>query len=672
MSIDKKEIKNKIEKLRREIVHHDRRYYVLSEPEISDKEYDDLLKKLEVLEKAHPGLITPDSPTQRVSGKALKEFKTVKHRQRMLSLDNTYSFEELKEWEERVYKGLGDKKVEFVAELKIDGVSSSLAYTNGILEIGATRGDGETGEDATLNLKTIRTIPLKLQGENVPKLVEIRGEVYMEKKFLSILNKERIKNNETPFVNPRNAAAGSLKILDSKVVARRHLNFFAHSLGALEGILFKTHWEFLEKIKSWGIRTNPHAFLCKTLVEVIELCKEWEKKRDKLEYEIDGMVIKVNSLEQRGLLGSTMKSPRWAVAYKFAAHQATTKLLDIVIQIGRTGVLTPVAMLKPVECGGVTISRATLHNFDEIKRLDVRVGDRVVIERAGEVIPKIIKVVESVRKGKEEKIGVPRKCPECDSTVVKEKEEEVAYRCINPSCPVQLEKGLLHFASRSAMDIEGMGESVVKELAKGAVVKNFSDIYFLKKDDFLELPLFKEKKARNLYEAIQASKKRSLSRLIYALGIRHVGEKAAYILAERFGSLDKIMQAKVDEFSSIYEIGEVMAQSIVEFFKQPKVKKLITSLKRAGINTFQPKSEITKGFLTGKTVVFTGELENFSRKEAEGLVRQSGGSFSSSVSKSIDFVVAGANPGSKFAKAKLLGIKVINEKEFIKLVKEKR
>ncbi len=671
MSINKKEIKRKIDRLRKEILHHDKRYYVLSQPEISDKEYDNLLGKLKDLENSYPELITPDSPTQRVGSVPLKEFKTAEHRQKMLSLDNTYSIDELRDWQERLYKSLGNQKVEFVAELKIDGISASLTYTNGLLDIGATRGDGQTGEDVTSNLKTVRSIPLKLQNKDEIKLIEIRGEVYMAKKYLELINKERTANNEIPFVNPRNAAAGSLKLLDAKIVAQRHLNFFAHSLGDVEGTNLKTHWEFFKKIKSWGLRTNPHIFLCKNLEEVIDLCREWEDKRDELDYEIDGMVIKVNSLEQQRLLGATLKSPRWAVAYKFAAHQATTKLLNIIVQVGRTGVLTPVAMLKPVECGGVTISRATLHNFDEIERLGVRIGDRVVVERAGEVIPKIIKAIESVRSGKEKKLIIPSKCPECDSAIVKEKEEEVAYRCIDPFCPVQLEKGLLHFASRGAMDIEGMGESVVSDLIERGMVENFCDIYFLKKEDFLKLPLFKEKKAENLVKAIEKSKRHPLSRLLYGLGIRHVGEKAAYVLAQRFSSLDKIIQAQVEDFSSIYEIGEVMAESIVEFFKQQKVKNLIAKLKRAGVNTKQPKTELLRGHLTGKTIVLTGELKSFSRKEAEDIVRKYGGSASSSVSKSTDLVVVGESPGSKLQRAKKLRLQIIDEKDFLKLIKER-
>jgi DNA ligase (NAD+) len=671
MKASKKQIKKKIDELRKRIISHNKRYYILNDPEISDKEYDNLIRNLKDLENKHPEFITADSPTQRVGSDILRAFKTVRHNQKMFSLDNTYSIEELQEWQERLYKSLGNDKVDYVVELKIDGVSANLIYKNGLLNVGVTRGDGEIGEDVTHNLETIRSIPLNLEAKDFPELVEIRGEVYMEKKHLDLLNKERIKDNELIFANPRNAAAGSLKLLDAKIVAKRHLNFFAHSLGYLKGRYFDSHWEFLKKVKTWGLRINPNIFLCSDLEKVIELCKEWEKKRDSLEYEIDGMVIKVNSLEQQRMLGETLKSPRWAVAYKFAAHQATTKLLDIAVQVGRTGVLTPVANLSPVECGGVTISRATLHNFDEIERLDIRIGDRVILERAGDVIPKVIKVVTSVRTGKEKKLRIPDICPECGSAVVKEKEEEVAYRCINPSCPVQLEKGLLHFASRAAMDIEGMGESVVEFLVNRGMVKKFSDIYYLKKEDLLELPLFKDKKANNLIEAIQRSKQRPLNRLLYGLGIRHVGEKAAYILAEIFKSLDKVIEAKADDFSSIYEIGEVMTGSIVEFFKQPKTKDLIVRLEKTGINTKQPKSEFSRSFLTGKVLVFTGELKELDRKEAEAVVRKFGGNTSSSVSKNTDFVVTGENPGSKFKRARSLGVKIIDEKEFIELTKEK-
>lgn len=662
-------VKKEIERLRGEIRHHDCMYYVLSQPEISDKEYDDLVKRLKDLEEKYPEFKTPDSPTQRISGVILEKFNTVKYKERMLSLDNTYSFEELKEWDERVDKGLERERKEYVAELKIDGVSSNLTYKNGVFMRGATRGDGQTGEDVTVNLKTIRAIPLRLIGKDLPEFVEIRGEVYMERKDFEELNKERERKNETLFANPRNAASGSLKLLDSSIVAERHLNFFAHSLGAYKGKTFKTHWEFLERIKSFGMRINPNRILCKDLDSVIDFCKMWQEKKEKLSYDIDGIVIKVNSLSQQKTLGFTLKSPRWAVAYKFPARQVTTKLKDIVVQVGRTGVITPVAELEPVECGGVTISRATLHNFDEIERLDVRIGDRVILERAGEVIPKIVKVVETIRTGKEKFFKVPSKCPVCGERILKEKTEEVAYRCVNVCCSAQLERGLIHFASRPAMDIKGMGESVVEQLVKNNLVRDFADIYFLKKENLLKLELFADKKAENLLVAIEASKKRSLSRLLYALGVRHIGEKAAYLLAQKFKTLDNLIQAEKSDFETIYEIGEIMAESIVEFFRNPHSKKFIEKLKRAGLNIKEEIIKVKKISLVGKTIVFTGELKEFSRTEAEKIVREFGGDISSSVSKNTDFVVVGKNPGSKYDKAKELGIKIIDEEKFKKMIK---
>jgi len=663
-------IAKKIQDLRELIRHHDYCYYVLNQPEISDKEYDDLMHKLKELEEKYPQFKTEDSPTVRVSGQVLEGFKTVKHKEKMLSLDNTYSFDELLEWQKRLHKGLAEKeKIEYVAELKIDGVSANLTYTKGTLTIGATRGDGELGEDVTLNIKTIRAIPLLLRGKDIPDFIEVRGEIYMEKKDFLALNKEREKNGEVLFANPRNAASGSLKLLDTSLVSKRRLNFFAHSLGAYTGIDLKTHWEYLMKLKEWGIRTNPHSRLCKTFEEVIEYCKEWQEKRDNLEYDIDGVVIKVNSLSQQRILGATLKSPRWAVAYKFPARQATTKIKNIIVQVGRTGVITPVAELEPVECGGVVISRATLHNFDEIKRLGVKIGDRVIVERAGEVIPKIVKVVESVRTGKEKEFKIPKNCPVCCAKIIKEKEEEVAFRCPNPSCPAQLERGLIHFASRSAMDIEGMGESVVKQLVEKKMVKDFADIYFLKKEDLLNLELFKDKKTDNLLRAIEKSKNQPLSRLIYALGIRHVGEKASFVLAQRFKTLDNLMKAKFSDLENIYEVGPVMAQSIVDFFKNDKVKSLIKKLKQAKLNMEEKITTTRTTALTGKTVVFTGELEEFSRSEAERIVRELGGNPSSSVSKNTDFVVVGKNPGSKLEKAKKLGINIIDEKKFKEMIK---
>ena len=669
------EVKRKVEKLREEIRHHDYRYYVLNQPEISDKEYDDLVKKLKQLEKQHPELVTPDSPTQRLGEEPLIGFKTVKHRVAMLSLDNTYSSEEIEEWDKRVHKGLSREKVEYVVELKIDGVGVSLTYQKGVFLVGATRGDGVTGDDITQNLKTIKSIPLRFlvtESSQLPDLIEVRGEVFMEKSDFEKLNVEKKKKGEALFANPRNAAAGSLKLLDSRLTAGRKLNCFIHSFGTLEGgKVYKTHWEFLQSAKRLGLRVNPQIKLCKNIDEVISYCEDWEeKKRGRLGYEIDGMVIKVNSLPQQKRLGYTMKSPRWAIAYKFPAQQVTTTLRDIVLQVGRTGVITPVAMLKPVECGGVIISRATLHNFDEIKRLDVRIGDRVIVERAGEVIPKIVKVIESVRKGRREIFKVPEKCPVCGGRITKEKEEEVAYRCINPSCPAQLERGLVHFASRNAMDIEGFGESVVEQVVRDGLAKDFADIYSLRKEDFLKLELFAEKRAQNLRDAIEKSKEKPLARLLFALGIRHVGEKAAETLAEEFGSLDALMEAKEEELERIPEVGPALAGSVREFFKQREIKILIDKLKKAGLRLEQERVKEGPQILAGKTFVFTGELRGYSRAEAEKLVKNLGGKASSSVSEQTSYVVVGESPGSKYGKAKALGVSILSEEQFEKLVKK--
>ena len=661
------EIKREIEKLREQIRHHDYLYYALSQPQISDKEYDILMRRLKDLEDKYPQFKTDNSPTVRISGGILEGFRTVKHKQKMLSLDNTYSYEELGDWDERVHKGLrSGEKVEYVVELKIDGVSANITYEKGMLSIGATRGDGEAGEDVTQNIKTIRAIPLVLLDKNIPDFIEIRGEVYMERKDFDILNKERERVGEILFANPRNATSGSLKLLDTNLVARRRLNFFAHSLGEYKGLDIPTQWKFLERLKEWGMRTNPESKLFKNLDEVIDYCQIWQGKREKLTYDIDGMVVKVNSLSQQKKLGFTLKSPRWAVAYKFPARQATANVMKIDVGVGRTGVLTPVAVfLKPVPLGGVKIRYATLHNFDEIKRLNVKVGDRVLIERAGDVIPKIVKVVQN--KGRCP-FRIPETCPACKGKVVKEKEEDVAYRCINPSCSAQLERGLIHFASRSAMDIEGMGEAVVGQLVRKGLVKDFADIYSLKKEDLLRLELFKDKKAQNLLDALEKSKKQPLSRLVYGLGIRHVGEKAAYVLAQRFTNLDNLIKAKQQDFDAIYEVGSVMAESIVDFFTQESTQRLIKKFKEAGLNLQEKIIPIKKSPLTGKTVVFTGELKNFSRSGVERMVRQFGGNASSSVSKNTDLVVIGENPGSKYNKAKKLGIKIINEDEFSRLI----
>jgi DNA ligase (NAD+) len=662
------QIKNEIESLKTKLRKHDYLYYVLSQPLVSDKEYDDLLRQLKSLEDQYPDYRTEDSPSQRLSPVISAGFKTVRHQAGMLSLDNTYSVDELRLWDERVRKGLGELcKYKYVVELKIDGVSANLTYANRKLTVGATRGDGHTGEDVTANIRTIRAILPELLAKAPKDLLEIRGEVYMDKNDFLKVNQERAEQGEALFANPRNATSGSLKLLDSSLTAKRRLSFFAHSLGAYQGDPIVTQWDFLTKLTHWGVRVNPQSKLCSNIEEVISYCQKWQDQRDKLEYEIDGVVVKLNSFSQQRDLGFTAKAPRWAVAYKFAARQATTQVLAIKVNVGRTGVITPVAILAPVECSGVMISNATLHNFDEIERLGLREGDRVLIERAGDVIPKVVKVVE--QRGKQP-YNKPRKCPACQGRIVKEKAGDVAYRCINSNCPAQLERALLHFSSRDALDIEGLGEAVIIQLVKLKLVKKLADIYKLKINDLLQVELFKEKKTNNLLEAIEKSKKQPLARLIFALGIRHVGQKAAYTLAMEFGSMDKLIQAELGDLDRIPEIGEVMAGSIVDYFYLNQTKKLIQELKDAQVNMRQEVSRAKTSALTGKTIVFTGQLKGFSRSQAEALVRQFRGISTSSVSSKTDFLVAGENTGTKFNKAQTLGIKIISEKEFSDMIRD--
>jgi len=664
---DLQKIKQELENLKSTIKYHDYKYYILNNPEITDYEYDKLFKKLIDLEQKYPQFKTPDSPTQRISSDVTTDFKPVNHSKPMLSLDNTYSQQEIIDWEKRIKKILGTKKYEFVVEPKIDGVSCSIKYVNGLLVLGATRGDGITGEDITPNVKTIKSIPLSIDIKPVPEIFEIRGEVYISKENFIKLNKQL--QGEQIFVNPRNAASGSLRQKNPSITASRHLDFFIHSIGVIKGgQKIETHYEFLNLCKKYRLRVIENYKLCKTLQEVIDYCLVLQQKRDFLPYEIDGIVIKINSIQQQELLGTTLKSPRWAIAYKFPAQQATTVLKNVIFSVGRTGVITPVAELVPVECGGVTISNATLHNFDEIKRLGVKIGDTVLIERAGEVIPKIVKVIDSKRKGIEKEIPLPKYCPSCKGAIIKEK-DEVAYRCINPSCPAQLERGLIHFASRDAMDIPGLGESVVKQLLEKKFVFDFADIYFLTEQQLLQLELFKEKKAQNLLSAIQESKKRPLSRLIYALGIKHVGEKAAQTLSGIFLNIYNLMNAKIDDLTNINEIGPVMAESIVNFFAQDGTKKLIDKLKSAGVNMAEVKEKYPLP-LSGKTFVFTGELKSFTRSQAETKVKELGGNTGNSVTQKTDYVVVGENPGSKYDKAKQFNINILSEQDFLKLISE--
>lgn len=671
--MNKKEAAKDISRLTAEIEEHNQRYYNLSAPTISDSEYDALLKQLQALEEQFPALKDQNSPTQRVGALLIGAGGNITHRTRMLSLDNSYSIEDLGDWFKRVEKGLPGEKVEYVAELKIDGVSASLTYENGILALGATRGDGTTGEDVTPNVKTIRSVPLQLikaAGQSFPKVLEVRGEVYMNRKDFDDMNLRREKAGEDLFVNPRNATSGTLKLLDSRLTAQRRLRCFIHSFGTIEGATpksSKTHWQFLALVKKWGFSVNPESVLCKTTQDVFEFCRKWQEARDTIPYEIDGIVIKVNDLRQQAALGTTAKSPRWATAYKFPARQATTKILAIDVNVGRTGVLTPVAKLAPVECGGVTISNATLHNFDEIQRLGVNVGDRVLIERAGDVIPKIVKVLESAP-GRKRDFTPPTNCPVCHGPITKLNSEDVAYRCLNPSCPKQLERGLLHFASRRAMDIEGMGEAVVTQLLAKNWLKDFADIYFLKREQLLELELFKDKKADNLLSAINDSKKQPLSRLLYGLGINNIGEKAAYVIARQFGTMEHLRKASQNDIDEIPEVGEVMAESVYAFLHQPSSEKLFGRLKAAGVNMVEPQVKKAAGRLSGKKFVFTGELAGLSRLDAAELAKAQGAEVVDSVSKKTDYVVVGENPGSKYNKAQSLGVKILNLAEFKELL----
>ena len=659
--MNKTQAKKEIQALTQAIEEHNHKYYVLHDPVVSDEEYDRLLGKLIELEAQFPQLKSPASPTQRVGAKVQGNLPTVKHSLVMLSLDNTYSLQELEAWYERIVKGLGGVKPSLVAELKIDGLSCTIRYENGHLALAATRGDGSTGEDVTHNAKTIRCIPLRLKGKPAD-LLEVRGEVYMDKQDFAALNQQRKENDEVLFANPRNAAAGSLKLLDARLTAGRRLKFFAHSPGIFQkGKDWGTQWEFLQLAQSYGFPVNPHSRLCRHLDEVIAYCEEYRLKREEISYDVDGIVVKVNDLSQQAQLGTTLKSPRWAVAFKFPAYQATTIIKEITVQVGRTGVLTPVAQLEPVPCAGVMISRATLHNFDEIKRLKVNAGDRVLLERAGDVIPKIVKVLEKHSKGV---FVSPQACPSCGGKIQKEKEEDVALRCINPSCPKQLERLLVHFASRGAMDIEGLGEVVVNQLLEQGLVADLADIYALTKEQLLDLELFADKKAENLLKAILQSKTKPLSKFLFGLGIANIGIKAAVNLAGHFGSLDAIINARAEELQNIDEVGPVMAESVVAYFKQPQVKKLLAKFKAAGLNLSQPKATPSGNRLEGKTIVFTGEMEGLTRTEAGDWVQNQGGRVVSALSSKVDYLVVGENPGSKLTKAQQLGIKILNQKDF--------
>lgn len=659
--------KQRIEELRREIEYHNYRYYVLDDPEISDERYDALMRELLKLESQYPSLVTPDSPSQRVGGRPREGFATVRHRVPMLSLANAFGEDELRDFDRRVRSLLGGEKVEYVAELKIDGLAVSLRYENGLLVTGATRGDGETGEDITANLKTVRAIPLRLR-RSIP-LLEVRGEAYMPKEAFLRLNEAREEAGEPLFANPRNAAAGSLRQLDPAVTASRQLSFFAYGIGESEGLEVRTHTETLTLLRELGIPVNRHWELLPHIEEVIAYCHHWQEKRHDLPYAIDGIVVKVNSLEQQARLGATMKSPRWAIAYKFPAEQARTKVKDIILRVGRTGVLTPTAVLEPVRLAGTTVTRATLHNEDFIREKDIRIGDTVIVQKAGDIIPEVVSVDTSSRTGQEKPFVMPRRCPACGAEVVRQM-GEAATRCTNIACPARLREGLIHFASRNAMDIAGLGQAIIGQLLAAGLVKDPADLYYLRYDDLVKLERFGPKSAQNLLAAIEKSKSNPLHRLIFALGIRHVGERAARILAEHFGSLERLSQATYEELLALPEVGPKIAESVTAFFAQEENRRVLEKLTAAGVNTREKEGEEEEKEkpLAGKVFVLTGTLEHFTRKEAEEWILRLGGRVSSSVSRNTDYVVVGANPGSKYEKALALGVRIIREDEFRKLI----
>ena len=663
-------VKKEIEELREKLRHHEYRYYVLDDPEISDAAYDRMMNRLKESEAAYPELVTPDSPTVRVGGAPREGFSTVRHARPMLSLDNAFSYDALREWDRRVREGSGQEKIEYVAEHKFDGLSISLQYQDGVLTRGVTRGDGTTGEEVTPNVKTIRSIPLRvdaavLKKVKLPPDFEVRGEVMMTKKAFEALNREQERIGGKIFVNARNSAAGAVRVLDPSITAARRLDFFAYYLLVDGKVPFAKHSDSLQALKQLQFRASDDWKLCAGIEAVIAYCEDWDAKREKLPYEIDGVVIKVNSIAIQSELGYTAKAPRWAIAYKYPARQETTVVNDIIVQVGRTGTLTPVAVLEPVQVGGVTVSRSTLHNMDEIQRLGLQIGDTVLIERAGEVIPHVLKVV---KEGKNRKpFRMPKHCPECRSAI-HHVEGEVAYRCVNAACPAKRKESILHFAGRHAMNIDGLGDKIVDQLVDKGLVKDVADLYALKEDEVAGLERMGEKSAQNLLEEIEASKKNSLARLIYALGIKFVGERTAQLLAEHFSSLEELAGAKEEELEEVPEVGPKVAASIVEFFSEPANRQLIKKLRKAGVHPTAEKRVVKSQKLVGKSFVFTGGLANRSREEAGELVIQHGGKVSGSVSKKTDYVVVGTDPGSKYDKAKELGVTVLTEQELEKLL----
>lgn len=663
------DVEKQIAELREQIEKHNYAYYVLDQPSISDAEYDELMRKLMELEEQYPQYKTPDSPSQRVGGAPLEAFQKVTHRVPMLSLSNAFNEGDLRDFDRRVRQEVGD--VRYVCELKIDGLAVSLRYEDGYFVQGATRGDGTTGEDITENLKTIRSLPLRLRKQVT---IEVRGEAYMPRKSFEKLNEKRKMNGEELFANPRNAAAGSLRQLDPKVAASRQLDIFAYHVVNAEELGILSHSAALNYLDELGFKTNPARQVCETIDDVLSYIEQWHGRRASLPYDIDGIVIKVDAFAQQKQLGATAKSPRWAIAYKFPAEEVVTQLVDIELSVGRTGVVTPTAILQPVRVAGTIVQRASLHNEDYIREKDIRLGDYVVIKKAGDIIPEVVRSLPERRTGKEEPFDMPTHCPACASELVR-LDDEVALRCVNPQCPAQIREGLIHFVSRQAMNIDGLGEKVIAQLFEHGLVRSVADLYTLTKDELVALERMGEKSATNLLQAIEASKQNSLERLLFGLGIRHVGAKAAKTLAEHFETMERLQQATKEELTAIHEIGEKMADSIVTYFSKEEVKQLLERLRAYGVNMTYKGAKQTvdiSSTFAGKTFVLTGTLQSMSRSEAKETIEALGGKVTGSVSKKTDVVVVGEDAGSKLEKAKQLGITIWDEARFLQEIQQSK
>ena len=663
---DKKTI-DRAKALREGIHRHNYLYYVLDQPEVSDAEYDRLFDELSSLEKQFPELVTPNSPTQRVGAPPLEAFKTVRHSLPMLSLGKATSEPEFLDFHRRVVELSRADEVPYVVEPKFDGLAVEVVYREGLYSLGSTRGDGTVGEEVTLNLKTVKSIPLRLRGKDVPELIEVRGEVIMNKEDFAKLNRERENTGEPLFANPRNAAAGSVRQLDSKVTSARRLTMFAYGIGVLKGKKLSGHWETLSYLRNIGFKVSEHTELCSNVGQVKKYYEDILNRRDRLPYEIDGIVIKVDDFESQRRLGEISRSPRWAVAWKFPAQQEHTVVKDIIVSVGRTGALTPVALLEPVRVAGVEVSRATLHNEDEVRKKDIRIGDTVVIQRAGDVIPEVVQVIETKRTGRGKPFIMPDLCPVCGSKVERP-EGEAVHRCTGLACPAQIKEHLSHFASKGAMDIDGLGYKLLEQMVDKGIIRDQADLYSLKREDLMKMDRMGEKLAQNLQDAIDRSRKPALADLIYALGIRNVGEHLATVLARNFKSIDHLARQTLEDLTQVHEIGPIVAESIYNFFHNPKNLKVLDKLKKGGVIFPEEKTELRETPLAGRTFVLTGGLDSMTRDEARKIIESLGGRVSSSVSKKTDFVVAGKDPGSKYADAQRLGVKTLNEGEFKKMI----